>query len=116
MAIPIENLIRDQPELTTILPDATLQEAVELMIENDFSQLPIVEDGKPYGTPASFVTSTSIARALLFSPSGGDEKSRLPLNFGRPPHVPARHRPVGPPALAVALQFLRLGHLRQTVS
>lgn len=33
------------------------------MIEHDFSQLPIIEDGKPYGNPASFVTSTSIARA-----------------------------------------------------
>jgi CBS domain-containing protein len=66
MAILIEHLTYDQPELVTIAPNATLQEAVALMIEHDFSQLPIIEDGKPYGNPASFVTSTSIARALRY--------------------------------------------------
>jgi CBS domain-containing protein len=66
MAILIEHLTYDQPELVTISPNATLQEAVALMIEHDFSQLPIIENGKPYGNPASFVTSTSIARALRY--------------------------------------------------
>lgn len=66
MAVPIENLTQDQPALITVSPNSTLQEAVALMIENDFSQLPIVEDGKPYGSPASFVTSTSIARAMRY--------------------------------------------------
>lgn len=64
MAIPIQHLTQDQPALITISPSATLQDAVALMIEHDFSQLPVVEDGKPYGNPASFVTSSSIARAL----------------------------------------------------
>src|ERR1043166_914199 len=66
MATLIEQLTCDQPELVTVSPYATLQEAIALMIEHDFSQLPIVEDGKPYGNPASFVTSTSIARALRY--------------------------------------------------
>jgi CBS domain-containing protein len=66
MAVPIAHLIYDQPPLITISPNATLQEAVALMIDHDFSQLPIVEDGKPYGSPASFVTSNSIARALRY--------------------------------------------------
>jgi CBS domain-containing protein len=66
MATLIEQLTCDQPELITVSPYATLQEAVALMIEHDFSQLPIIEDGKPYGNPASFVTSTSIARALRY--------------------------------------------------
>lgn len=66
MATLIEHLTYEQPELVTISPNATLQDAVALMIEYDFSQLPIVEDGKPYGNPASFVTSTSIARALRY--------------------------------------------------
>lgn len=65
MAIPIEHLTHDQPPLVTISPDATLQTAVALMIEHDFSQLPVIENGKPYGKPASFVTCKSIARALL---------------------------------------------------
>jgi len=64
VAIPIEHLTQDQPALITISPRATLQDAVALMIEHDFSQLPVVEDGKPCGNPASFVTSNSIARAL----------------------------------------------------
>jgi CBS domain-containing protein len=66
MAILIEHLTYDQPALVTISPGATLQDAVAMMIEHDFSQLPIVEDGKPYGNPASFVTSSSIARALQY--------------------------------------------------
>lgn len=66
MAILIEHLTYDQPALITISPSATLQDAVAMMIEHDFSQLPIVEDGKPYGNPASFVTSSSIARALQY--------------------------------------------------
>lgn len=64
MAVSISHLTYDQPALISISPNASLQEAVELMITHDFSQLPIVEDGKPYGNPATFVTSTSIARAL----------------------------------------------------
>lgn len=66
MAILIEHLTYGQPALVTISPSATLEDAVALMIEHDFSQLPIVEDGKPYGNPASFVTSPSIARALRY--------------------------------------------------
>lgn len=64
MAAPIHRLMQDQPSLVTIPPGATLQEAVSRMIENDFSQLPVVEDGRPFGSPASFITSSSIARAL----------------------------------------------------
>lgn len=66
MAVPIHHLTHDRPVPVTIPPHATLEEAVALMIEHDFSQLPIVENGKPYGNPASFVTSNSIARALLY--------------------------------------------------
>ncbi len=64
MAAPIHRLMQDQPSLVTITPDATLHDAVAWMIEHDFSQLPVVEGGKPFGNPASFVTSSSIARAL----------------------------------------------------
>lgn len=64
MAVPIHHLMQDQPQLVTIAPGATLQEAVGHMIEHDFTQLPVVENGRPYGNPASFVSSNSIARAL----------------------------------------------------
>lgn len=64
MAIPIHHLMQDQPSLVTITPEATLQDAVARMIEHDFSQLPVVENGRPFGNPATFVTSNSIARAL----------------------------------------------------
>lgn len=64
MAVPILLLTVDQPPLVTISPSSTLEEAAALMIEHDFSQLPVVEDGKPYGRPASFVTGNSIVRAL----------------------------------------------------
>src|SRR5215207_167425 len=64
MAIPIANLIQDQLPLVSISPDASLQEAVALMIENAFSQLPVVENEKPYGGPGSFLTGSSVARAM----------------------------------------------------
>jgi CBS domain-containing protein len=64
MAIPIQHLLQDQPPLVTISPVATLQEALDKMIEHDFTQLPVVEDGKLYGKPATLVTSQSIARAV----------------------------------------------------
>jgi CBS domain-containing protein len=64
MAIPILHLIQNQPALITISPNESLQNAVAIMIEYDYSQLPVVENGKPYGNPASLVTSNSIARAL----------------------------------------------------
>ncbi|HEX6037911.1 DUF4268 domain-containing protein [Longimicrobium sp.] len=64
MAVSIQLLIQGQPPLETITPGATLHDAVARMIEHDFSQLPVVENDRPYGTPASLVTSSSIARAL----------------------------------------------------
>jgi predicted transcriptional regulator len=64
MAISIEHLTSENVALVTITPNETLETAVSLMIEHDFSQLPVVENDKPYGKPASFVTSNSIAHAL----------------------------------------------------
>lgn len=65
MAAPIRLLMQDQPPLVTIQPDETLQEAVVRMMEHDISQLPVVDgEGKPFGNPATFVTSTSIVRAV----------------------------------------------------
>lgn len=76
--------MQDQPSLVTIAPGATLLEAVARMIENDFSQLPVVEDGRPFGSPATFITSASIARALsVFGTSLADLRVRDAL-------VPAR--------------------------
>lgn len=66
MAVPIQNLMHDQPSLVAISPNASLREAIDLMIENDFSQLPVVEGGRPYGIPGNFVTSDSIVRALRY--------------------------------------------------
>jgi CBS domain-containing protein len=65
MAAPIRFLIQDQSPLVTILADATLRDAISRMLEHDFSQLPVVDgEGRPYGNPPSFITSTSIARAI----------------------------------------------------
>jgi len=66
MAVPIHHLTQDQPPLVVVAPGDNLQEAVGKMIEHDFTQLPVVENGFPYGKPASFVTSSSVARALRY--------------------------------------------------
>ncbi|HSU14133.1 DUF4268 domain-containing protein [Longimicrobium sp.] len=64
MPIPIHHLTQDQAPLVFVAPGDNLEDAVGKMIEHDFSQLPVVENGRPYGKPASFVTSSSVARAL----------------------------------------------------
>jgi CBS domain-containing protein len=65
MAAPIRLLMQDQPSLVTVQPDETLQEAVVRMMEHEISQLPVVDgERKPFGNPASFVTNTSIVRAV----------------------------------------------------
>lgn len=61
MPYPVQNLIEGRGEPVCVRPDDAAQEALRLMTEHDFSQLPVVdEDGKPLG----LVTHESIARAL----------------------------------------------------
>jgi CBS domain-containing protein len=61
MPIPVGDLVQNQ-KIVAVAPTATMAEALNLMIEHDFSQLPVVDSRyKPLGV----VTSTSISRALL---------------------------------------------------
>jgi len=61
MPYPVQNLIEGRGEPMCVRSDDAVQEALRLMTEHDFSQLPVVdEDGKPLG----LVTHESIARAL----------------------------------------------------
>ncbi|MGI4865846.1 MAG: CBS domain-containing protein [Janthinobacterium lividum] len=61
MPIPACTIVTGQ-KLEKIFPDATFQQALEVMITNEFSQLPVVnEDGVPLG----IITTDSIAHALL---------------------------------------------------
>lgn len=67
MPAHVRLLMQDQPPLVTITGDATLQDAVGRMLEHDFSQLPVVDEaGRPVGNAPSFITSTSIVRAMRF--------------------------------------------------
>jgi CBS domain-containing protein len=65
MPVPIMHLVRDRPAPLTIVPDATLRDALLLMMEHDFTQLPVAVDNRPAEGGPSFVTTGSIARALL---------------------------------------------------
>ena len=61
MPFTVQQLIEGHQETVTVTPEEKAQRALELMIENDFSQLPVVnENNKPLG----IVTSDSILRAL----------------------------------------------------
>ena len=61
MPFYIDHLVKDRRKPVTVPPDATVKTALELMIEYDFSQLPVISpDNKPIG----MVTSDSILRAL----------------------------------------------------
>lgn len=62
MPIPARHLVQNQGKLVTVNLDMKLTQALALMIENDFSQLPVVDaDFKPLG----IVTTDGITRALL---------------------------------------------------
>jgi CBS domain-containing protein len=61
MPIAVGDLVQNQATIS-VAPSATLAEALNIMIEHDFSQLPILDKQKK---PIGMVTSTSIARALL---------------------------------------------------
>lgn len=62
MSLPAKHLLQEQSTPVTVCTDDTLTHALTLMIKNDFSQLPVVdEEEKPIG----IVTTDSIARALL---------------------------------------------------
>lgn len=64
MAISIQQLIQGQPPLVTVDLNDSLSTALALMIDKDFSQLPVLENGRPYGNGGSLITSDSIVRAL----------------------------------------------------
>ena len=62
MPIPAKNLVQHQNNIVTVALDTKLTEALALMIEHDFSQLPVVDvTFKPLG----IVTTDGITRALL---------------------------------------------------
>jgi len=61
MPYPVENLIEGRGKPTTVRPSDQVQSALALMIEHDFSQLPVVdESNKPLG----MITHGSMLRAL----------------------------------------------------
>jgi CBS domain-containing protein len=58
-SVRISDLVDRQP--TTVAPDASLREAAELMVDNRFRHLPVVEAGKLVG----MVDIADICRGLL---------------------------------------------------
>jgi hypothetical protein len=61
MPYPVENLIEGRGKPTTVRPNESAQEALALMIERDFSQLPVVDAANK---PLGMITYESILRAL----------------------------------------------------
>jgi hypothetical protein len=61
MPYPVENLIEGRRQPTTVRPSELAQKALALMIEHDFSQLPVVDEAN---RPLGLVTHESILRAL----------------------------------------------------
>ncbi len=61
MPFPVQELIVGHQKPVTVRRDGSMQTALDLMTEHDFTQLPVVDDdGKPLG----MVTSDSLLRAL----------------------------------------------------
>lgn len=61
MPFSIQNLLEGRNRPVSVKPNDPVQKALDLMIENDFSQLPVINDDEK---PLGMVTSDSILRAL----------------------------------------------------
>lgn len=61
MPFTVKDLIASRPEPITVSRNASVQDALRLMIDGDFSQLPVVDAD---GTAEGMITSDSITRAL----------------------------------------------------
>jgi CBS domain-containing protein len=61
MPFTVQQLIEGRQEPIAVSPSASIQTALELMIEHDFSQLPVLDEN---GGPLGIVTSDSIIRSL----------------------------------------------------
>ena len=61
MPFTVQQLIEGRQEPVAVSPQDTVKKALELMIEHDFSQLPVVDESRK---PLGIVTSDSILRAL----------------------------------------------------
>lgn len=61
MPFTVKDLIADRPEPTTVNRTESVQNALNAMIDGDFSQLPVVDAD---GTAEGMITSDSITRAL----------------------------------------------------
>jgi CBS domain-containing protein len=63
MASIVKNLMADSQTLVTASEEMTIQAALELMIEHDFSQLPVVDDSFQV---KGLITSDSILKAISY--------------------------------------------------
>ena len=61
MPATIGDILSTKRELVTTTPDVFLYQAIELMMQHDYSQLPVLD---PHGKPIAMLTSDSIVRAL----------------------------------------------------
>ena len=61
MPFTVQHLTINQQKVVTVTPDQTIQSALDLMIESDFSQLPVIDNDRRV---LGLVTSDSIVRAL----------------------------------------------------
>jgi CBS domain containing-hemolysin-like protein len=60
MSYPVENLIKNRPAPTSVDLHTTVEQALRLMLDNDFSQLPVIDH---HEKPIGMLTYKSILRA-----------------------------------------------------
>ena len=63
MPYPVQHLLGEHPKPVYVLPGDPIQKALSLMIEHDYSQLPVV-DNYDERKPIGLITSDSIVRVL----------------------------------------------------
>src|SRR5579872_1416696 len=76
MLFPLAKLIQDRPPLLCIGSDKTVADALELMIQHDYSQLPIIDKS---GLLVGVVSEESIIRTL-FHTAGAVPLLKVPVD------------------------------------
>lgn len=61
MAATVDELLQGKPGPVTTRAEESLQKAIELMVQHDYSQLPVVDNA---GCPSAILSADSIVRAL----------------------------------------------------
>ena len=93
MLFPLEKLLQDRSPITTVWQDTNVRNALEIMIQNDFSQLPIIDRN---GHLTGIISERTITRKAMAMRAVARIFTRCTANSPRATTTPAFTRTIWP--------------------